>query len=199
MSLALQQCRDLFGPAPRTFGWWRYNAYVKAYRPAWLRVARGDWLNAVYAGQERLWTGGKVVWGALVQANSLLFKPGGADSPASVVYSLDPFFEDHLAALSALAHYLFSIKGERVDEPELQAFSRLLADEMDRSPGLRVPPSLTEGRAAYHTTIMVVRKHLPKGYLKSDYFPLVVDPADRRPAMILPSKYWPSSVYKDWT
>ena len=167
-------------------------------RPRWLWFKPGDWLNTVYRRQRRLRREGRVAWGVLVQANKLLFEPGPWDHPASVIYSPDSSFDDSLPDLGTLAHGLYDVKGEHVADPQLQEFSRVLADELDRAPGLQVPPSLTGGRKVFHTAIMIVRKHLPQGYVTNGYFPLVVDPADWKAAMILPSRYWSAGVLEDW-
>ena len=197
MRAELQQCRQNFGAPPRSFRFWDWP-YLHMRRMPWMRLHPHDWLATVYRRQRQLRRDGRVVWGVVVQANVRAFEPGPSDWPASVIFSPEPSFDDSVDELITLAHGLYDVKGESVADPQLQEFSRVLADEVDRAPGLQVPLSLTRGRKVYHTAIMVVRKHLPGGCLTNNYFPLVVDPADWKAAMILPSRYWSDGVLQDW-
>ena len=45
--------------------------------------------------QQRFYREGQVAMGAIVQANELLFKPGRGDSPATFIYTQDPFLVQH--------------------------------------------------------------------------------------------------------
>ena len=45
MRAVIEECRRLFGPAPRSFGFWNYLTYIKARRPPWMHARPGDFLN----------------------------------------------------------------------------------------------------------------------------------------------------------
>ncbi len=59
---------------------------------------------------------------------------------------------------------------------------------------LRVPPDLAAGDELYLTTIMVIRAHLPMGFLDRSHLPLLIDPDGREPTMILPALFWPRTL-----
>ncbi|MGC4004851.1 MAG: hypothetical protein QM811_17735 [Pirellulales bacterium] len=61
-----------------------------------------------------------------------------------------------------------------------------------------VPLALTAMIPMIAGTVLVRRLHLPNGRLSNGYFPLVVDKASGA-AAILPSRYWPSEIVRDWT
>jgi len=190
----LQQVREKLGPPPRRFGWGEWF-YLRASPPSW--VAGDRFFRQFYWRMKDLRRNGAVVWGGLVQANALLFEPGADDHPASVLYSTDAWYETHPDELARLASSLYAVKATHQDDAELQEFSRVLEDELDRAPGLRVPHALTGGRDVYHTSVMVIRKHLPGRLLRGISFPLLVDP-QRHLVQIVPSRYWPEAMVTYW-
>lgn len=190
----LQQVRQNLGPSPRRFRW-RDALYLRAFPPLWAWT--DPFIRQFYTRQRELRRSGAVVWGALVQANSLLFSPGGDDHPASVLYSTHAWYEVHPEELVELAGSLYDVKATDQDDPQLREFSRVLEDELDRAPGLQVPHSLTAGRDVYHTSVMVIRKHLPGRILRGPCFPLLVDP-QRHLVQIVPSRFWPDALVEEW-
>jgi hypothetical protein len=190
----LQQVREKLGPPPRRFRW-RQWFYLRASPPAW--VSGDAFFRQFYRRMAALRRDGAVVWGALVQANSLLFAPGADDCPASVLYSTHPWYEGQPGDLVELAGSLYDVKATAQDDPLLREFSRVLEDELDRAPGLQVPHALTDGRDVFHTSVMVIRKHLPGRLLRGSLFPLLVDP-QRHLVQIVPSHYWPEALVTYW-
>ena len=190
----LHQVRQNLGPTPRRFGWGEWF-YLRAARPAWVRS--DPFFRQFYRRMSDLRRNGAVVWGALVQANELLFSPGADDCPASVLYSTDAWYETHLDELMELAGSLYDMKATAQADPWLQEFSRVLEDELDRAPGLQVPHSLTGGRNVYHTSVMVIRKHIPGRVLRASSFPMLVDP-QRHLVQIVPSRFWPEALVRYW-
>ena len=45
---------------------------------------------------------------------------------------------------------------------------------------------------------MVHRKHLPRGYLRANWFPLVVAPKETPASVILPGRYWDAELVRRW-
>ncbi len=143
----------------------------------------------LYEEQDLLLREGIVIWGQIVQANTLLFTRGLDDCPAAIVYSLDETVDTNPLILQTAAARLFSIKGDDTDE-DLQPFSSRLADEHTADWKLKVPTRLTQGIECFYITTMVIRKHLPGRHLKGATFPFLVCPSKTDVGMILPGKYW---------
>ena len=159
-----------------------------------------DKLRRVVLDQDLLRDHGCVVWGALVQANSMLFAHRNRQTlPANVIYSPDPYFDNNVEALRDLAHVLFELKGKRAASRELWKFARAITNEMLRAMRLPQPRSLTENREVYFTTCLIQPSHLPAGYLASGFFPLLICPDKTDAVMILPCAYWPAELYDAWS
>jgi hypothetical protein len=188
-------CRAAIGHPPRKLG---DSPHLKFAPPGWMSQFPRDPLWEIYRHQAKLYQRGVVVWGHIVQANNRLFTPGPDDCPASVIYSPDPALDNKPASLERIAQSLFAVKGTGQSDAELAEFSRLLANERDRAMRLAVPKSLCEGVQVYHTGVMVVRKHLPRGYLTGSLFPLLIQPSITPAAIILPSQYWPPELTERW-
>lgn len=169
--------------------------------PWWMIQERDRRFCVFYRDQNILLKHGIVVWGRLVQANNLLFKPGKWDHPAVIVCSPDPVFDRGLRELAAIAREIYELKNKKLDHPEMSdliIFAESITNEMDCPFNVAIPNYLTLNNLVYFTSIMVCRKHLPAGYLKSGWFPVLIAP-DKTPAsMILPSKYWESSLLEVW-
>lgn len=143
---------------------------------------------------------GKVVWGAIIQANNVLFEENGAHAclPAAVMYSEDPVYDDQPDQLIEQAHGLFDLKGKTVS-PEVQAFADKLADEMVADLKLPIPVGMTGGALCYYATLLIARKHLPVNYLNNGFFPVLIAPQETPTVMILPSQYWEPGFRQAWS
>jgi hypothetical protein len=193
---AIDQIRELLGPPPRRFDR-SLQEYLHLKPPPWM--TDDPELAVAYENQDRVRRDGKVVWAALVQANNLLFAPGGEDHPASMVFSEDPWFDQNPEALCDIAHDLFGLKNHDHDDPECADFSRMLTNERIRAPMLKVPQRFTGGRRVFHSSIVIPRKHLPKGVLCRSSLPVWIDAAGTGALLLVPAAYWPSSVLMQWT
>ncbi len=165
----------------------RYNTLVK---PSWMRNNNDRRFEVIYTDQKLLFKKGKIMLGRIVQANSMLFKPGKYDCPAAMIFTEDTFFEENPQKLGEIASNLFEIKGKATEDEELQKFSDILADEMVPVFNIDVPDKITYGKKVYFTTFMVIRKHLPVGYISNNTFPILACPEETEATIILPSKYW---------
>jgi hypothetical protein len=192
----LEECRRRFGPPPRSFPSGQQH-YLTIRPPAWCRL-RMDPLMRLYKNQDRIRQQGRVVWGHLVQANQLLFQPGSDDCPASVIYSFDPWFDDHLDQLRDIAERLFELKDKQSTDPLAAQIGSYLAAETQRQFNLPVPRHWTEGRQVFIGDIMVPRKHLPAGYLVQSFFPLVIDADPSHGMLIVPAQYWDETLLTLW-
>jgi hypothetical protein len=193
----IEAARQSFGAPPRTFSPEVRKRLLPA-PPFWMRLSPGERLWTVFREREQLVTRGKVVWGALVQANELLFRPGPNDCPANAIFSPDNDYDGEPLELGRLGHELFALKGTRPDDPVLRKVAADITNEMQRSFNFRIPDAMTGGREVYFTTIMVHRRHLPGRVLTQGFFPMVVDPGQTEATMILPSDYWPPQMLAFW-
>ncbi|MFI8341868.1 hypothetical protein ACIF8W_17610 [Streptomyces sp. NPDC085639] len=190
---AIARCRASLGEAPRRFSWFDKFRYLRIPRSDW--VEREDPLAEILEAQDVLLTEGRLVWGAIVQANNDLFARGWHDLPAAVIYSPDTaVFGGSPDLLLDIARKLYRLKGTHQHDPELAAFSRMLASEMDREMRLEVPRRLTGSVTVYCTDIIVARRHLPGRVLNEPIFLLLIAPEHTAMTMMLPSRFWPVPV-----
>jgi hypothetical protein len=186
----LDPTRAAFGPAPRTIKTWDHLE-----PPRWMKG--DDPLRATYTGLRDLLTKGDVVWGRIVQANTLLFRPGGEDCPADVLFGADPGVDLAPRRLDAAADAAFALKGKTPEDEGLARVARALTNEMERHGPVDLPDAVTHGARMRMVTIMVHRGQLPCGWLASTVLPLLVTP-DRDFGMILPKRYWAGDLVRGW-
>ncbi|MDP4180113.1 MAG: hypothetical protein Q8942_03365 [Bacillota bacterium] len=185
----MKKTRDLYNKERGRLSF-SFSAYNKLEKPSWMLTNKDNRFEATYKNQKILLRKGRIVIANIVQANSLLFKPGKFDCPAAMVYSEDPYFEQQPDILKSIAHGLFAIKGKKLDDEELQSFSDILADEMVPMFNVQIPGKIAYGKKVYFTTFMVHRKHLPNGFIDFGYFPALIYPEKTEASIILPSRYW---------
>jgi len=145
---------------------------------------------------------GNVVWGHLVQGNSGLFQPGKEDLYASLVYSPTLLTNDNLPELARIAWELYELKDKKIEHPEvidLKPIAAAITYEYRRPLLMKVPDSIAKNQSVYFASVLVYRKHLPKGNLQSNWFPLLVAPHLSKEIMILPSQYWHQNLLEAWT
>ena len=193
----IDECRRLLGPAPRRFPL-LHRAYLNPKPPLWLRKRPGDALWQSVRNESALLTRGSIVWGRLIQANRLLFKPGNTDCPGETLYSPNGFFDDRMEELEEISHKLFALKGTTPSDPELADFAHAITNEKIRTLTRKMPDSVTGGRAVYHSSLLFHRQHLPDGYLQAGFFPLLIDSSPDTGVMVLPSRYWAPRLIYIW-
>ena len=197
MNNALLIARENFGmPGQRKIGWLDRFGYLNVPRPSWCTVE--DDLYALFENKWKLLKNGIVVWGHLVQANSLLFEPGSDNCPASVIFpnsERSPLAPEQLAPI---ARAMFDLKNTSGNTVELQEVADSLTDELMRTFGLRVPSQLSHGHEIFEASTFITRKHLPTGVLSIPFFPLVVSPEPPYYNVPLPSRYWPEPLVQLW-
>jgi hypothetical protein len=187
----LEAVRDSLGPPPRAFGIWERLTYLNVKTPTWL--TRRDALHEQIEKRELLLAEGRVAWAALVQANDHLFRPGPRDHPCMLIYSIDPRVDGRVGWLTDVAHNLFGLKGASPHDRAERRFAEVITDELDRAMGLMVPKTYSQGLPLVSTSAMVFRKHLPGGFLRQSYFPILTHPSTNA-VWIVPSRYWPDEL-----
>jgi hypothetical protein len=169
--------------------------YLRLTPPAWCRA--GHELAPIYRDQDLLLSEGTVVWGALVQANTLLFRPGPHDSPGIVIHTTEPHFHDDLVRLSASAKKLFALKDGGGKTPAEKAFGSKLADDLSSFLAEAIPKSIGGESTILANTAMFHRKHLPGGVLSCGFFPLFIHP-NTTAVSVVPARYWDSNLLDAW-
>lgn len=163
--------------------------------PDWLAKDKTNLLNHLYQEIETLYLNGKVVYGCVVQANSILFDPDlkHVCAPALIVYSPDPYYNTHLFELEEIARILFLIKKMRKNSliPEMLDIRSIVKREKEYVYHILLPKELTHGKDVYLTTILIDTAHLPYQNLSNiRFFPLLILPDSLTSSMILPYWYW---------
>ncbi|MFC5500599.1 hypothetical protein ACFPOE_23855 [Caenimonas terrae] len=162
--------------------------------PPW---AAGDDLHYLFDNAQSMLREGRVVWGAVVQANNALFQPGPmAGAPGEILY--DPQGRVPDADLHAMARMLLSLKGRRPDVPELASIAQYLGDEQVRVFGLDLPPSISPYPLKVSST-WFDRQHLPGGVLAQPLIPVLVSDAHPGAVLPLPAGSWPDNLRQAWS
>lgn len=163
-------------------------------RPGW---ADSDALGRFFDHAPALLSKGRVVWGALIQANELLFQPGTVGGArGEVIYDAQGRLtgED----LQPIAKLLLSLKGAAPTDPALREFSSYLTDENACVFGMELPMSVAPYPLKVSTT-WFSRSHLQGGTIALPWFPLLIDEeACPGIVMVLPSRFWPSELRAQW-
>jgi Fe-S cluster assembly iron-binding protein IscA len=196
MNTWLAECRNQFNPTGarrllRMFG--------IAQQPRFAEVCAGEEASPdAVRYYQLLLDGGKVVWGAIVQANRRAYVPGNDDLPAVVAFSPEPDLDNDPEALQDIAHRVFALKGQASAEPNLARIARLISDETAEFHHERLPDSLSGRHNITMSTFIVNRRRLPTGRLTLQLLPLLVDPTRSPVVMILPLRYWARSLVGHW-
>src|SRR4051794_20778710 len=119
----LQQVRELLGRPPRPFGPGKRDWHRAPPPPGF---PKQDALYEVFEKQELLMREGKVVWGAVVQANNQLYQPGRGDHPATAIYCEHPDIEADPRILAETARQLIQLKKNAPTDGEERSFGVML-------------------------------------------------------------------------
>jgi hypothetical protein len=191
----IRNIRLRLGEGPRTFKASEAK-YFKLKPPEWCRSGK-DELHAIYRDFDLLMKSGTAVWGALVQANTLLFSSGPHDGPGDIVYCPQPHWHDDLHRLSDIAKRVSSLKSGSGTTLEEKKIGDWLANERVRTMGHPVPKTIVGETPVLTGVTMFIRKHLPNGMLSNSYFPLLVHP-DTKTVIVVPARYWDSELVDIW-
>jgi hypothetical protein len=176
------------------------RSFVQVRAPQW--IEEQDPLTKVVKDFPLLLFKGKTVWAHIVQANTSLFKRGDDSLPAEIIY--DPRGLVTPDELAPAAVRIFELKQsflqlDRKDPQQapLWALGNRMAQETERVIGVEIPSQIYQGRLLL-STALVYRPHLPKGVLSGAYFPILISDKCVGSTMILPSRWWPPGLAKNW-
>ncbi|HOQ01597.1 MAG TPA: hypothetical protein PK604_12425 [Acetivibrio clariflavus] len=194
----IDKTREKYESKRNKFSFFERAYFNKLKKPSWARKRDNRIFDIVYRDQNLLYSEGKIVLACIFKANSLLFKNGKTDYPAAVIFSEDPYFEENFYELDLIVESLIDISDGYSADSEFRNLARILNDERSAHFNILLPPTISNGRKVYFTTIMVHRKHLPSKCLKSDRFLLLVCPSKTKASIILPYRYWDIKLIKMW-
>jgi hypothetical protein len=171
--------------------WWKFK---KPLRPQWMKTDDG-----LYPAHQNLLTilnEGYLTWGAIVQANNMLWRAGESDCPCDIIYTDIPCFSD-ITALGNLSSFLYSLKETVPEREDLQDYIAVVTNERIRTRHYSLPKDLI-GVQTFASGMMVYRQHLPNRYLQNRFVPIMVHPS-LKAVMIIPSLYWTQELKNQWT
>lgn len=169
-----------------------WQSYFQILPPQW--ILGDDLMNQIKA-VPTLYQQGRVVWAALVQANSQLFEHNNpASCPAELIY--DKSGRTPPQVLHEWASELGELKHTTPDDPELARYAEHITDERTRFSG-SIPSQISRGMPVFGASVFVWRLHLPDAKLSLPIVPILIDDNDE--VMILPAKLWQNtSFYQRW-
>ena len=179
---------------PRNMGMRAWFGTWAVPSPPWLKS--NDPLRLFFKERHRLLREGVVVWGAIVQANQLLFENHAIDAPCEVVYCPDVEASVDPEWLLEAASDLFALKSQVDLDSELQPIADHLTDETTRSFGRNVPRSYIREHPLALTTMLLFRKHVPGKKLTGRLLPILITQDAPRVAMVVPFRMWPIAMRK---
>jgi hypothetical protein len=199
MSDLIGACIENFGTPPRDLSSRDLQAYLHFPKPLWLLLNPSDPLTTIFRYAQTVFTEGVVVWGHIVQVNTIMFEDGNHDCPGEVVYSLTDSSPAVPEILERVAEKLYSLKGAEPEDPELAEMAQHVTDEMSRVFGLEVSRRISPDIRCQLSVVLFVRKHLPSRRVCSSWVPLIVLPREPFVAIPLPERYWPGELIEHWS
>jgi hypothetical protein len=166
--------------------------YLQTEWPEWFAT---DPMDRLRKDLPLLLRTGRVVWGAIVQANNGLFDGSVSGAGAEVLY--DPEGKAPLADLRSVAHSLFSLKAKEPSDATLRSYANHLRDEYTRVFHWHTPPSLLPYSLAASSTFIHAAR-LPGGRLVFPFFPLLISDECLGSVIIAPWELWPKDVFAQW-
>lgn len=125
---------------------------------------------------------GKIYYGFLVEANSILFSGGNLGYhtlPAVFIYSTDEYYESNPRELEAIADRLYADRA-----------NNFLANEKAYFYNVKLNTQAFGNRDVYATTVFVYRPQLPSGYISDRLVPLIADPMRCDFVYVIDEEYW---------
>lgn len=177
--------------------------YLQIKKPTWM-----DENNLLYqqlTNLANLYKSGKVVWGAIIQANKEMYSNDGLYEgqksqkiegyPAEIIY--DPTGRTHITELIGLAHKLYELKHTKPTDSTLAKLADRITSETEYSQGMDYPKAFTS-LALKISTVFVWRLHLPNGLISTNFFPILIDEHHQGVVTVLPSRFWREDFVKLW-
>jgi hypothetical protein len=174
----------------------------RARRSIVLSLMRRHPLRGQHSWRRHLLDRGHVALAHIVHARHALSIPrlDRPDSPHAVLValSMDRKWQGGGGLSRALEAILRSEEeGERLED-EIARFRTALSRNAGFPLLVRVPPALSGGHTVYCTSLMMSRRDVPLGHLRSSWFPVLVDPRACPFAIVVPFRHWGAAVRRQW-
>ena len=181
--------------------------------PSWMELSRMsdifrpnktyNPLQNIFTNSDVLLAHGRISWGYLVMANTLMFELGDDDHPGVFVYSHDPFVDRYPRWLSRPASHISYYHNEETPAPNPPSCYQhyiSIRDEVHYQTNQQLPLVMTDNRVVHYASIIIFRQHLPHGHLTGKLVPMLTLDTENHPkmAMILPCQLWPDDLLADW-
>lgn len=145
----------------------------------------------------KLLRSGRVVWGAVVQANNNLTNPKFfGEAPGEIVY--DPCGRVDRLDLYDIACRLRELGSKIQSDPALEVYGNHLRSETTRIFGWRTPQSLYPYELQASTTMFSGEISFPGYALVSPLIPILVNDECPGSIIIAPWQLWPKDIFEDW-
>jgi hypothetical protein len=195
----IQECFDNFDTTRQNLYSPDIQSYLRIPKPLWLLIQPSDPINTIFRYAQTVYSEGVIVWGHIVQVNTLMFEEGKFDHPGEVVYSLTDNSPAVPDILESVAEDLYSLKNTEPEDAELANMAESVTNEMDRFFGREVSPRISPRIRCQLSIALFVRKHLPLRRVCGSRVPLIVLPREPFVAIPLPERYWPQELIEQWS
>lgn len=190
----IRSARLRLGEAPRSID--PTDPYLRVRKPP-LAFGMASGRKAAYKRFGELLERGRVVWGSLVVAQNELFKSGNQDGWAVAAYCPRLHVHDNLDGVAQASQEVDKLRERRdLGSGELGLKKKVKRVGNWFSPEA-LPESINPRNDLSVSSVLVFRKHLPKGRLVSGWFPVLADPEIDGIA-ILPERYWTPDMRDAW-
>ena len=186
---------SLVPDAGAAFGALRARRRAAYLAPVWPEWFKDDELDRWRRDVPVLLAKGRVVWAAVVQANTGLFDGSVAGAPLDVLY--DPRGQVSPQNLWGIAQRLFKIKGQRAADPSLQQYADHLKNETTRKFNWSPPAEWLPYKLTASTTY-IDANWLPGDRLVFSVFPILVSDECPGSVLLAPWEIWPAEDYVRW-
>ncbi|QQS06065.1 MAG: hypothetical protein IPK50_04040 [Fibrobacterota bacterium] len=141
---------------------------------------------------------GRSTWGSVLLAEKALFQGGGSDHAGMVIWSPTGEFDRHPERLRRIGQTIFAQRDADDADPDLEALRTVIRDPAQRVAGFWVPSKLTGGSPVFLSSVLLHRRHLPRGLLLRDLVPLRVGEEWDFP-VVVPASHWGPELSDWWT
>lgn len=140
---------------------------------------------------------GRVVWAAIVQANSYLYEVHpDLIAPAEVLY--DPEGRMNRIDLHHFAHELMQAREDNFNDPEVQRYVSHLRAETTQIFDWQTPASLCPYTLRASSILLNAEIDFPGYALCSPLIPILVSEDCAGTVMVAPWQLWPKEIFDEW-
>ena len=167
------------------------------------KISRPDWAEEAVSSPmldeaEALYNEGKIVYACIFMVNELLFsdyRPAcDLSNPGYVVYSLDPYYDDHPDELLLISNKIYSYRDKKIVPLEMQKFVEVMENESNSYFNLLIPLEMTDGREVLLTATLFQRNHLPMLKINGRILPVFADNEKFTTCLPVPKRHFPKEM-----